>query len=84
MLEAHLARVTRRGVAWEFEEFLPGSSCAAVAVRRPDGGLLGCVAVSAGAARFDGPDLRIEHRLRVAAGDVAAYFRRVDPDVLTH
>ncbi|ANS77977.1 Transcriptional regulator, IclR family [Serinicoccus hydrothermalis] len=84
VLEAHLARVTRRGVAWEFEEFLPGSSCAAVAVRRPDGGLLGCVAVSAGAARFDGPDLRIEHRLRVAAGDVAAYFRRVDPDVLTH
>lgn len=83
VLDAHLAKVTRRGVAWEFGEFLPGSSCAAAAVRRPDGGLIGCVAVSADARRFDGPDLRVEHRLRVASGDIAAYFRRVDTDVLT-
>lgn len=75
-LDAHLARVARRGVAWEFEEFLQGSSCAAVPVRRPDGGLLGCVAISAQAERFDGPDPGVERTLRATAGTVAAYFQR--------
>ena len=81
-LDRHLVRVARRGVAWEFEEFLEGSSCAAVAVRRPDGGLLGCVAISAAADRFDGPDPSVERTLRATAGKVAAYFRR-SGDVLT-
>lgn len=75
-LDVHLARVARRGVAWEFEEFLQGSTCAAVAVRRPDGGLLGCVAISAQAERFDGPDPGVERTLRSTAGTVAAYFQR--------
>lgn len=75
-LDAHLGRVARRGVAWEFEEFLSGSTCAAVAVRRPDGGLLGCVAVSGPADRFDGPAPGVERLLRGTAGRVAAYFQR--------
>lgn len=79
-LEPHLARIARRGVAWEFEEFQQGWTCAAVAVRRPDKGLLGCVAISAQAERFDGPDPSLERVLRSTAGQVAAYFARTGED----
>lgn len=79
-LDAHLALVAWRGVAWEFEEFLEGSTCAAVPVRRPDGGLLGCVAISAHADRFHGPDPGLERTLRASAGKVAAYFQRSRED----
>ena len=53
-LEPHLERVADRGVAWEFEEFQVGASCAAAAVRGPNGALIGSVAVSAPCCRIEG------------------------------
>ena len=50
-LGPHLDRVADRGVAWEFEEFQAGASCAAAAVRGPNGALIGSVAVSAPCSR---------------------------------
>ena len=51
----HLDRVADRGVAWEFEEFQAGASCAAAAVRGGNGALLGSVAVSAPCSRVERP-----------------------------
>src|SRR5919206_3440248 len=42
----HLDRVADRGVAWEFEEFQAGASCAAAAVAGGDGALIGPVSPS--------------------------------------
>ncbi len=54
-LEPHLNRVADRGVAWEFEEFQAGASCAAAAVRGANGALIGSVAVSAPCSRVEQP-----------------------------
>lgn len=75
-LDEHLKRVARRDIAWEFEEFLPGSTCAAVATGALTGGLLGTVAISGPADAFDGPAPGTEKAIRATAGRVAAYFRR--------
>ncbi|WP_432564923.1 IclR family transcriptional regulator [Kineococcus sp. SYSU DK003] len=45
-LAAHLAEVSRRGIAWERGEFVPGAACAAVAVHDPAGSVVGAVAIS--------------------------------------
>ncbi len=74
VLDRQLHEVARLGVGWEFAEFLEGRACAAVPVRRPDGSLLGCVAISTFHTRLSAPDRELEHQLRRTASEVGAYF----------
>lgn len=75
VLDPHLMEVGRRGVAWEYGEFLPGWWCAAAPVRGADVALLGSVAVSAQPDRFTGRELQIEARLRQVASRVGGLLR---------
>ena len=79
-LSAHLDEVARRGVAWEVEEFQPGATCAAAAVRGGAGALIGSVAVSAPCRRVSGgPDsvrpADVEAALREAASRISRWYR---------
>lgn len=74
-LDAELAEVARRGVSWEFEEFLAGWACAAVPVRGGDSALLGAVAVSDRPERFVGVEQRLAARLRQTSSRVGASLR---------
>lgn len=74
-LAEELTRVARRGIAWEFGEFLPGWDCAAVPVRGADNRLLGSVAVSTQAGRLDGRERVIESTLRAVSSRVGALLR---------
>ncbi|MEZ0493926.1 IclR family transcriptional regulator [Kineococcus sp. TBRC 1896] len=75
-LGAHLAEVSRRGLAWEREEFVPGAACAAVAVHDPAGSVVGAVAIS---TVDDEVDLRrageLENALRESANRVSRWLR---------
>jgi len=51
-LESDLATVTRTGVAWEYEEFMPDLVCVAAGVRGGNGMIVGSVALSGSAARM--------------------------------
>lgn len=72
-LEYHLGKVSRVGIAWEYEEFQPGLVCAAVGARDSAGRMVGSVAISGR------PELRlrqpeIEWALRAAANRVSRYL----------
>ncbi|WP_152232364.1 IclR family transcriptional regulator domain-containing protein [Georgenia ruanii] len=76
-LEEHLEKVSRVGIAWEYEEFQPGLVCAAVGARDAAGRMVGSVAVSGG------PGLRrhepeVERALRAAASRVSRCLRGRD------
>ncbi|MGA4508497.1 IclR family transcriptional regulator [Propionibacteriaceae bacterium G1746] len=75
-LGAELAAVARRGIAWEFGEFIPGWDCAAVPVRAGDSRLLGAVAVSAQAGRLNGRERVLESTLRAVSSRVGALLRQ--------
>lgn len=83
-LEPHLDLVADRGIAWAFEEFQVGASCAAAAVRGANGSLIGAVAVSAPGGRVEqradgGPDVlsqaEVEAALRDTASRVSRFYR---------
>ncbi|GAA2170423.1 helix-turn-helix domain-containing protein [Agrococcus versicolor] len=75
-LDAHLATVSRRGIAWEREEFVPGMTCAAVGVRDAAGAVVGAVAISAPSETVDAQrEHCIERLLRDAASDVSRHYR---------
>jgi IclR family transcriptional regulator, acetate operon repressor len=74
-LEPQLDRVADRGVAWEFEEFQAGASCAAAAVRGSNGALIGSVAVSAPCSQVLLSQAEIEAALRETASRVSRLYR---------
>lgn len=72
-LEDHLEKVSRVGIAWEYEEFQPGLVCAAVGARDSAGRMVGSVAISGGTElRHRQPE--IERALRAAANRVSRYL----------
>jgi len=75
-LEDHLAMVGQRGIAWEYEEFVPGMTCAAIGVRNGAGMIVGAVAVSAPSSEVTpAREKELERRLRDAANHVSKYYR---------
>ncbi|MGA4669641.1 IclR family transcriptional regulator [Propionibacteriaceae bacterium Y1923] len=74
-LAAELATVSRRGIAWEFGEFIAGWDCAAVPVRAGDNRLLGSVAVSGQAGRLAGRERVLESTLRAVSSRVGGLLR---------
>ena len=74
-LDAELAVVGRRGIAWEFGEFVAGWDCAAVPVRAGDNRLLGTIAVSGQAGRLGGRERVLESTLRAVSSRVGALLR---------
>ncbi|PRY16933.1 IclR family transcriptional regulator [Kineococcus rhizosphaerae] len=75
-LAAHLAEVSRRGVAWEREEFVPGFACAAVAVHDPAGSVVGAVAISTPDGTVDRRRAtELEKALRESANRVSRWLR---------
>ncbi|MGV8846588.1 IclR family transcriptional regulator [Tessaracoccus sp.] len=74
-LETELAQIGRRGIAWEFGEFLAGWDCVAVPMRAGDNRLLGTVAVSGQAGRLTGRERVLESTLRAVSSRVGALLR---------
>lgn len=75
-LDDHLAHVAQRGIAWEHQEFVPGMTCAAIAVRNGAGMTVGAVAISAPSTEIDAAREReLERHLREAANQVSRYYR---------
>ncbi|WP_446664613.1 IclR family transcriptional regulator [Flexivirga sp. B27] len=74
-LADHLSVVADRGIAWEVEEFEPGSSCCAAAVRSASGSVVGSVAVSAAKERFAQRRDVVEREVRCTASAVSRYYR---------
>lgn len=74
-LERQLDDVALRGVAWERDEFVPGQTCAAVAVRDAAGRIVGAVAVSRDSTAIAGREPAVEHGLRECAARVSQYYR---------
>lgn len=70
-----LAAISESGVAWEHEEFQPGISCAAAAIRAGDGLLIGSLAISAPSGAYDGRQRHIESRLRASAARASRAYR---------
>ena len=75
-LDEHLALVSRTGIAWEHEEFVPGMTCAAIGVRNGAGMVVGSVAISAPSGEVSSARERVfEKLLRDAANQVSKYYR---------
>ena len=74
-LAEQLTDVADRGIAWEIEEFQPGATCCAAAVRSASGSVIGSVAVSAPKERFAQRRDEIERELRRTASAVSRYYR---------
>ncbi|RJN32518.1 IclR family transcriptional regulator [Nesterenkonia natronophila] len=75
LLDDHLNEVSTRGIAWEHEEFLPRTTCAAVPVRNSSGMCVGALAVSMPSRKVSGFETRIESALREYAGQCSRYMR---------
>lgn len=75
-LSRHLAEVSRRGVAWEREEFVPTEACAAVAVHDASGAVTGAVAISTPDREVDRRRAaELEHALRSTANEISRWLR---------
>lgn len=74
-LERHLRDVTRTGIAWERDEFVPGKTCAAVGIRNAAGMIIGTVAISAETLELPNSEAAVELRLRECAAQVNRYYR---------
>lgn len=83
LLDDHLDTVSIRGIAWEHEEFLPRTTCAAAPVRDARGVNVGAIAVSMSARRAAGLESRIEAALREYAGRCSRYMRTGSKNILT-
>ncbi|GAA1112879.1 IclR family transcriptional regulator [Nesterenkonia jeotgali] len=75
LLDEHLDAVSTRGIAWEHEEFLPRTTCAAVPVRNGSGLNVGAIALSMPSRRAAGIEAQIEAALREYAGRCSRYMR---------
>ena len=75
VLDAHLAEVATRGIAWEHEEFLPRQTCAAVPVRNGTGMQVGAMAISTPTSKMEGRAKQLETTLREHAGLASSYLR---------
>lgn len=75
VLSDHLDEVSTRGIAWEHEEFLPRTTCAAAPVRNGSGMCVGALAVSMPSRKVTGLEARIESALREYAGQCSRYMR---------
>ncbi len=60
-LRTQLEEIAARGIAWEHQEFVPGTSCLAATISADDGMLVGTVAVSAPVAAYEGRIRQAEH-----------------------
>ena len=74
-LRRQLAEIAERGIAWEHQEFVPGSSCLAATIKADDGMLLGTVAVSAPVAAYEGRLRHVEDRVRACASRAGRAYR---------
>ncbi|WP_345377017.1 IclR family transcriptional regulator [Frondihabitans cladoniiphilus] len=76
LLYDELAHVASSGVAWEIEEFVPGMTCAATAVRNAAGMIVGSVAISAPSAELsERRRHEVERHLRDSSNVVSRYYR---------
>ena len=62
-LRGQLAEIAARGIAWEHQEFVPGTDCLAATIKADDGMLIGTVALSAPVAAYAGRVRHVEDRL---------------------
>ena len=74
-LRRQLEEIAVRGIAWEHQEFVPGTDCLAATIKADDGMLLGTVAVSAPVAAYAGRVRHIEDRLRACASRAGRAYR---------
>lgn len=74
-IEAELAGVTTRGIAWECAEMLPDMACGAVEVHGPAGMLIGAIAVSTTPAVLQRHRAQADKLLREHASQVSRYYR---------
>ena len=74
-LRRQLEEIAARGIAWEDQEFVPGTDCLAATIKADDGMLLGTVAVSAPVAAYAGRVRHIEDRLRACASRAGRAYR---------
>ncbi len=74
-LDAILATVALRGIAWEKDEFVPAKTCAAVGIRDPSGLVVGAVAISMDSDTPPHRVARVEHALREHAQIVSRFYR---------
>lgn len=77
-LEAHLAQVSTRGIAWEWAEFVPSKACGAVAVRNPAGVVIGAMAISTDVGRLRESLAATDALLREHASRASLALREVD------
>ena len=75
LLDEHLAEVATRGIAWEYDEFLPRQTCAAVPVRNGSGMPIGAIAISTPSSKSTGRTKAIDTALREHAGLCSRYLR---------
>ncbi|MGO1227777.1 MAG: IclR family transcriptional regulator [Brachybacterium sp.] len=74
-LREQLAEIAARGIAWEHQEFVPGTDCLAATIKADDGMLIGTVALSAPVAAYAGRVRHIEDRLRACASRAGRAYR---------
>ncbi|GAB3403259.1 IclR family transcriptional regulator [Schumannella luteola] len=74
-LDARLDEVALAGIAWEHEEFVPGMTCAAIAVRDASGMIVGSAAISAASTDVVGREAELEDALRRTASQLSRWFR---------
>ena len=74
-LREHLAEIAARGIAWEHQEFVPGTDCLAATITADDGMLIGTVALSAPVAAYAGRVRHVEDRLRACASRAGRAYR---------
>ncbi|MBB5830768.1 IclR family transcriptional regulator [Brachybacterium aquaticum] len=74
-LRAQLVEIAERGIAWEHQEFVPGTSCLAATIKADDGMLVGTVAVSAPVAAYEGRMRHVEDRVRACASRAGRAYR---------
>ncbi|UNX53715.1 helix-turn-helix domain-containing protein [Georgenia sp. TF02-10] len=72
-LEEHLEKVSRTGIAWEYEEFQPDLVCAAVGARDSAGRIVGSVAISGG-TELARRQPEVDRALRAAANRMSRYL----------
>ncbi|WP_341856806.1 IclR family transcriptional regulator C-terminal domain-containing protein [Brachybacterium sp. GPGPB12] len=74
-MRRQLAEIAERGIAWEHQEFVPGSSALAATIKADDGMPLGTVAVSAPVAAYEGRLRHVEDRVRACASRAGRAYR---------
>ncbi|MDN5821073.1 MAG: IclR family transcriptional regulator [Brachybacterium sp.] len=74
-LRRELEEIAECGIAWEHQEFVPGTDCLAATIKADDGMLIGTVAVSAPIAAYAGRARHVEDRVRACAARAGRIYR---------